>query len=154
MRWMWGVVGLAIAILAVAAGVVMIALGSSSTPVAELELGDCFDLPSPDAAGGSVQMLERVDVIDCDRPHQAEVVLVGELNTEQQQVYPNDAELFEHVDRRCRASGPLLGDDFGLLPVAPTENTWDRLSGRFHCLAVPYGGGRTTGTLSASGPSG
>jgi hypothetical protein len=154
MRWMWGVGGLAVGIVAVAAGAVMIALGSSSTAVAELELGDCFDLPVPEASGRSVQMLDRVDVIDCDRPHQAEVVLVGELNAEDQLPYPSDAKLFEQVDRRCLAIVSLLGDDFGMLPMAPTENTWERLSGRFHCLAVPYGGGYTTGTLLVFGPSG
>lgn len=154
MRWMWGVIGLSVAVVVVAAAALIVALGSSGTAVAELELGECFDLPTLDGSGRSVEVLEQVDVIDCDEPHQAQVVLVGELNPGGELAYPNDADLFASVDRECLAAARVVGDEFGLLPIAPTDDTWNRLGGRFQCLAVPYGGGRTTGALSVSGPSG
>lgn len=154
MRRMYGVIGMAVVVIVAAVAALIVALGSSSTPVAELDLGDCFDLPALDESGRSVAVLERVDVIGCDEPHQAEVVLVGELNAGGDLAYPIDAELFASIDRACLAAAPLLGDRFGLLPIAPTDDTWNRLRGRFQCLAVPYGGGRSTGALSVPAPSG
>ena len=156
MRGLWGVVALVIFIVGVSAVALIAALGSSGTAVAELELGDCFDLPAPssDATDQSVEIVERVDLIDCDKAHHAQVVLVGELNSNGDLEYPTDVDLFDAVDLRCAATASLVGDQFGLLPVAPTENSWDRVSGRFHCLAVQFGGASWTGTLLPPGPSG
>jgi len=156
MRALWGVVALVVILVGVSAVALIVALGPSSTAVAELELGDCFDLPAPssEATEQSVEIVERVDLIDCDKAHRAQVVLVGELNPDGDLEYPSDAELFDIADQRCAAAEALVGDQFGLLPVAPTETSWDRISGRFHCLAVQYGGGLWAGTLLSSRRSG
>lgn len=156
MRWLWGVVGLVVVVVAVAAVALSVALGQSSTAVSELELGDCFDLTtsSPDGADQAVETVESVDLIDCDEAHLTQVVLVGELNPDGDLDYPTDVVLFEQIDRRCVEASSLVGDQFGLLPVAPTESSWDRVGGRFQCLAVPFGGAVWTGTLLQSGPSG
>ncbi len=156
MRWMWGVVGLVVVVVAVAVVALSLALGQSSTAVSELELGDCFDLTtlSPGVADQAVETVERVDLIDCEEAHLTQVVLVGELNPDGDLDYPSDTVLFEQIDRRCVEASSLVGDQFGLLPVAPTEISWNRVGGRFHCLAVPFGGRAWTGTLLRSGPSG
>ena len=156
MRALWGVVALVVILAGVSAVALIVALGPSSTAVAELELGDCFDLPAPssEATEQGVDIVERVDLIDCDKAHRAQVVLVGELNPDGDLAYPSDTELFDIVDRRCTAATSLVGDQFGLLPVAPTETSWGRIRGRFHCLAVQYGGDPWAGTLLPSGRSG
>lgn len=156
MRGLWGVVGLTLTIVIVAAVALAVALGSSSTAIADLELGDCFDFPDPLGQAGdrSVEVVEQVDVIDCDGPHDVQVVLVGELRPDGDLAYPADAELFDLLDRRCSEAASLVGDEFGLLPLAPTERSWNERNGRFHCLAVQYGGGQWEGTLLPSDLSG
>jgi len=156
MRSLWGVVVLVVVVLAIAAAALIVAVGPSGTAVADLELGDCFDLPTPssEATDQSVEVVEQVERLDCDEPHQAQVVLVGELNPDGDLEYPTDVAMFDQIDRRCAEASSVVGDRFALLPVAPTENSWERVAGRFHCLAVPYGGGSWTGTLSPSGRSG
>lgn len=155
MRSMLGLVGAVAVILAVAAVALFVATGSSSTAVADLEVGDCFDLPTPDPAAGDqgVEVVPSLDVIDCDEPHQAEVVLVGELNPSGDLEYPVDEVLFEMVDQRCLAVVGLVEPDFALLPIAPIEAAWEQLGGRFHCVAVSIGGADTVGTLSTGGAS-
>jgi hypothetical protein len=156
MRGLWGVAGLVVVVIAAAAVGLIVALGSSSTAVTELGLGDCFDLParSPEATEQTVELVERVELIDCDEDHQVQVVLVGELNRDGDLEYPPDAELFDRADRGCLDASSLVGDRFGLIPIAPTEDSLNRLGGRFQCLALPFGGGSWTGTLLPSGRSG
>ncbi len=154
MRSMWAVLGLALAVVMVALGVLIVVIGSSSTAVGDLQLGDCFDFPAIGDAEQSVQVLEQVDVIGCEEPHEAEVVLVGDLNS---------AVVISTTPTTATCSSSSISDaasphrssfpNFGVLPIAPSEDSWTRLEGRFQCLAVPYGGGRTIGTLAVSGSS-
>ena len=155
MKWIFALVGAVAAIVAVAAVALFVATGSSSTAVADLEVGDCFDLPTPDPAAGDqgVEVVNSLDLIDCDEPHQAEVVLVGELNPNGDLEYPVDEVLFELVDERCLAVAGLVEPDFGLLPIAPIEAAWEQLGGRFQCVALSVGGTDTVGTLSTGGAS-
>lgn len=155
MKWMFALVGSVTVIVVVAVVALTVATRSSSTAVADLEVGDCFDLPTPDPDAGDqgVEVVQQLDVIDCDAPHQAEVVLVGELNPHGDLEYPVDEVLFEMVDQRCVAVAGLVAPDFGLLPIAPIEATWEQLGGRFHCVALSVGGADTVGTLSVGGGS-
>ena len=144
------VVGLLFVVLLVVGGAVAIIaaiVGSaSSTAIVDLEVGDCFDLPPEDAR----DRFETVDLIGCDEPHQVEVVVVVDLNPDEDLPYPPDDELFPIAQQRCRAavdSVPL--DRFGLVPLAPTEDTWNGAAGRLSCLALPMGGGTTIGSLVA-----
>ena len=149
MRWMFGLLAVVATILVAAAVALIVAAGSSSTALADLELGDCFDLPvlDPAATGEDVEVVQGVDVISCDELHQAEVVLVGELNPDAELEYPTDDILFEMVDQRCVTVADLVPRGFALLPIAPIEATWDRFGGRFQCVAVPIGGAETVGAL-------
>lgn len=152
---MLALLGSVAAIVGLAVIALILATGSSSTPVADLEVGDCFDLPAPDpdAAGQAVDVVQRLDVLDCDEPHQAEVVLVGELNPDGDLEYPVDEVLFEIIDQRCLAAAGLIGSEFGLLPIAPIEATWDQLGGRFQCVALSVTEAGTTGSLTVDGGS-
>ena len=144
--WLGGLA--ALVMLIVVSSLVVIAVVSSAggdTPHVDLEVGDCFDLPD-EASTGSV---DEVDVVDCDEPHEAEVVFVGELR-EGDEPYPSDEELFVLADRACRQTPVVVSSDFGLLPIAPTVELWESFEGRFLCVAVPFGGGRVTGSAVVS----
>ena len=146
----WPVVLLASVGAVVVVGVlVIVALTSSNgTSIFDLDVGDCFDLPSGDDGAAEVAV-EVVDVIDCGDPHEAEVVLIGALNPARDRPYPPDDELFAELDVRC---GEILGGDlalegFGVVPIAPNQESWEPFEGGFVCVALPFGGGPVTGSI-------
>lgn len=128
-----GLLFISIAAVAVVA-LVFVAMSGDTTSVFDLEPGDCFVLP----IDGEDTSLEQVEPIACTGPHDAEVVLTGQLNADQDRDYPPDDALFAELDTRCAAVS--IPDDFGMLPIAPDEASWQPLGGRFLCLAVPFGG--------------
>jgi hypothetical protein len=139
MVWLLLAVGASIAV-----SIVLILLVTSDpTTVLDLEVGDCFMIE----AGGDKVDITSVEVIGCDRRHDAEVVLVGELNPDADRKYLADNELFAEVDRQCATVPADLVSGFGLLPVAPNEASWQPFKGRFLCVAIPYGGTPVTGSL-------
>ena len=144
--WMVGLVGVALLVVVVGVAVVA-AIGASDdgTTIVELDVGDCFDLPE-DAS--DVEQLRSVEVVDCETPHEAEVVSDGTFDTEDAP-YPDDDELFLMVERACRDAGVVESDAFGLLPVAPSPELWESFDGRFLCVAVPFGGEPVTGSIVA-----
>lgn len=145
--------GWLVALLATVAGVVLIgvlaivALASGDdTLVLDLDAGDCFRLPDD----MSETAIDTVETIDCNAAHEAEVFSTGELNHERELPYPGEQQLFTTADRRCAAvlsERPDLVDRFGILPVVPNEASWDSFRGRYVCVAIPYGGGTTEGSL-------
>jgi len=146
--WMAGL-GVAV-IAAVALGVLLLVVATSSdeTLVLDLEPGECFDLAADDGADA----IGTVETTPCDEPHEAEAVAVGELNpadAAEDVPRPADDVLFEQVDARCAAAldgrTGLLAR-FGILPVVADEASWDEYDGRYVCVAIPYGGGTTTGS--------
>jgi hypothetical protein len=140
-RWPLALVLVVMGSVALAIGVIVVATSSSRTALLDLEVGDCFDFPTTESGSGSASMvIELVDVISCTTPHEAEVVADGTLNDDRDREYPTDDVLFAEVDRRCRAADVAVGDGFGILPIAPTEDSWGPRRGRFLCVAVAYGG--------------
>jgi hypothetical protein len=138
-----------LAAIGVAIGVILIATSSNETLVLDLEVGECFDL---ELAPGDIE-LGTVMPIGCDEPHEAEVVARGELASDGSTERPDDDALFALVDARCAAAlaeRPALLERFGILPVAADERTWDTSDGRYVCVAIPYGGGTTTGSALAA----
>ena len=71
--------------------------------------------------------IDLIEVIDCAAPHTAPVVAVGDLNPDRDLPYPDDAALFGLADERCLD----VPDDprFGVLPIVPTESTWNGRDG-------------------------
>jgi hypothetical protein len=142
---MVGLIGLVSATV-ITAVLVMVAVMSNDPSVLDLEVGDCFELPIE----GDDLEIDSVDVVGCGEPHDAEVVHTGSLNVDADRPYPSDDDLFAEVDDRCRDAQTDLVDEFGMLPVAPNEASWEPMEGRFICLAIPYGGGMVTGSIAHS----
>ena len=142
--WIVGLVSAVLLVVAVGVAIV-VALSASGddTAIVDLAVGDCFDLPDDDAGDDE---LRTVEVVDCASPHLAEVVSDGVLNTDDAP-YPADDELFDLVERSCRAANVVESDAFGLLPIAPTPELWASFEGRFLCVAIPFGGDPVTGSI-------
>lgn len=139
-----GIVGAVLAaLLAAAVGVAIIAFlaGGDRISIIDLDVGDCFDLPRGE--GAEVVEIDVLELVDCDGPHDAEVVAVGDLNPDGDLAYPSDEELFAAADPTCMAVD--LGDDYFVVPIVPTESTWESADGRFVCVAVPFAPGADEG---------
>lgn len=143
--------GVVVAVAVVSVIVIGVLSSNDRVAIAELELGDCFELPEPSES--DVDTIETVVTIPCDEPHLAEVVGVGELDASadgengETNDYPLESDLFDEVDDRCRAAQLDVDmDAFGLLPVIPTEARWERGDRSYLCVAIPFGGEPTTGS--------
>ena len=142
--WMVGLVALAVVVFGVGVAAIGAFSGSDDgTAFVDLAPGDCFDLPDEMAADATI---DSVDTIDCELPHDAEVVSVGTLN-DGDDPYPPDAELFAAVEAACQSAGVVDSGSFGLLPIAPTVDLWESFDGRYVCVAIPFGGQPVTGSL-------
>ena len=118
----WPVALVAAALVTIAIGVaaIVFATRDGSTSIFDLEVGDCFVLPRPDAVAETTFDLELVERIDCSTAHDAEVVATGRLNPGLDRVYPSDAELFaerEYRQRLARRAMELMQAEFEV-------NTW------------------------------
>ncbi len=143
--WMVGLATAVVIVLGLAiAAIVAVTASGGTTALVDLEPGTCFDLPESVDVGS----IEEVTTIDCDEPHEAEVVDVGQLGSDGRD-YPPDDELFAEVDERCRPVELVDSDRFGLLPIAPTETLWQSFDGRYLCVAIPFGGGSVAGSALA-----
>lgn len=149
MRTLGVVLGVGVLVLVAVLAFATVLSVSNETSWTELEAGECFDLAGAVAdADGDLAAVFAVDTLDCDDPHDAEVVAVGELNPDGDLPYPSDDELFDQVDRECRSLVPVSVDPmtFGIVPIAPDESTWTDRNGRFACIAVVVGGGTVEGS--------
>lgn len=154
MRWVAGL--LLTVVVIVGLGVMVFVATSGDDPlVLDLEPGDCFELALDDDAA----QIGTVRTVDCAEPHEAEVVARGSLARDGQGDVPvdrpSDEALFAEADARCAAAladRPDVLERFGLLPIVADEASWEAFDGRFVCVAIPYGGGTTTGSaLDAEG---
>jgi hypothetical protein len=149
--WVMGVVGLLVGGGFWALGATG-AFDDGETGVFELEAGDCanFDF---DPETDRIIEVTTVEVVDCDEPHEAEVMFVDELNPSGDLPYPSNEELFGETDVQCTnrapeevASGVDLSDYISFT-VAPNEDSWEDDNGPFVCFAVRSGGGTSTSSL-------
>ena len=146
--WMVGLIAAVIVAIGLATAAALLLRPGGDTIVLDLDAGDCFQVPD-DIAGSSIS---TIDTISCDKPHEAEVFATGELDPDRDQPYPDDEQqLFARVDARCStvlADHPDLVQRFGVLPVVADEQSWESFRGRYVCVAIPYGGGTTQGSLA------
>ncbi len=143
--------GLAIVVLAFV--LLAVVMRDGDTSFVDLEVGDCFDLPDADEGDGSIGVF-AVELIDCDEPHDVEVVAVGNLR-EQGDDAAEEYPGFEAADEAAAASCALVAVDsarVGVVPVAPTEQTWSSFDGRYVCLALAVGGGPLVGPVTEGSP--
>jgi hypothetical protein len=145
--WIVGLVAAMLVAIAVATMAALLLRPGDDTIVLDLEVGDCFDVPD-DIANATIA---TVDAISCTDPHEAEVFATGELDPDRDQPYPDDEQqLFARVDARCAAvlaDHPDVVQRFGVLPVVADEKPWSSFRGGYVCVAIPYGGGTTDGSL-------
>lgn len=152
MRTVGIVVGLLALIAAAVLAIAAVLSVSNETSWTDLEPGDCFDLAALVAdADDDLADVTSIDTIPCSEPHDAEVAAVGDANPDGDRDYPDDATLFEELDRRCAALVPSDLDParFAVFPIAPDRATWEGRDGRFACVIVAVGGGTVTGSALA-----
>jgi hypothetical protein len=145
--WIVGLIAAMLVAGALAVAALVVLSPGDDTLVLDLDSGDCFQI-SDDIATATIS---EVDTIECTKPHEAEVFATGELDPDREQPYPADQQqLFARVDRQCAAvlaDRSDLVERFGVLPVVADEQSWDSYRGRYVCVAIPYGGGTTQGSL-------
>lgn len=154
MRWVLPLLA-AVGGMVVVGVLVLVATTANESLVLDLRPGDCFDLD--DVGDGGDDGIGTVATVDCERPHEAEVAATGRLNEARDVERPSDDELFAEVDARCAAAlrdRAGLVERFGILPVVADEASWESYRGAYVCVAIPYGGGTTTGSALSAGAGG
>ena len=126
------------------------ALDDGTTPVFDVEAGECanFDF---DPTADDIEVT-TIEVVDCDEPHEAEVIFREELNPGGVLPYPSG----EQIDELVVQCGNRVPDevapgvdltDYSSFTVVPDEDSWDDEDGPLVCFAVPTDGGTATGSL-------
>jgi hypothetical protein len=130
--WITGLVG-TVAGVAFIVAAVSGAFDDGDVAVFDLDPGDCLDIDPVDE-----ERLESLPVVDCDEPHNGEVIATGRLNPDRESEYPDD--VFGTVDPICQAAflREVDGDALGMVEpvsIAPDEDAWE-VGGPYTCLAV------------------
>jgi len=145
--WIVGLIAVMVIAIALAGAALLLLRPRGDTIILDLEAGDCFQVPA-DIANSTIS---KIDTISCAKPHEAEVFATGELNPDRDEPYPtDDQQTFARIDSQCSAllvDRPDVVQRFGVLPVVADEKSWSSFRGRYVCVAIPYGGGTTTGSL-------
>jgi len=145
--WIVALVAVMVIAIALAGAALLLLRPGGDTIILDLESGDCFQVPA-DIANSTIS---KIDTINCAEPHEAEVFGTGELNPDRDQPYPtDDQQTFARVESQCSAllaDRPDVVQRFGVLPVVADEHSWNSFRGRYVCVAIPYGGGTTTGSI-------
>ncbi len=128
-RWARAVIPIAV----VAAG----ALWQSSGSVANLEPGDCFDIPA-------VEVIEEVDPIDCAEQHQVEVVAEIQLADADGATYPGQDGLMAQTLADCfddfllYTGVVMFKTDLGTYTLVPALEAWKDGDRTALCLVARY----------------
>lgn len=152
--WILGALGLAgfvTVIVLAATGVI----DTDKKRVDDLDVGACYDLPLDDV-NATVSTLREVD---CDKPHDGQLMFEGELNPDRDREYVDDIdELTFEAGSKCigapyeefvgRAYDPTLLDIYVLVP---DETSWKVSKGSFSCFLVDPTGKQITGTSEGVG---
>lgn len=116
-----------------------------------LQPGDCFN--DPDDSASEVTSLQAVP---CEEPHDNEVFHVFDLDQDE---FPGQDEVKQLGLEACQAE--LEGyvgasaEEAGLaiVPVTPTEGSWDSDDRTVLCAAYNADGTQLTGSIEGSGPA-
>lgn len=133
---------------------------SSTTPgqvsVFDLDVGDCFTAEPTDGTGEPVVTVVRL--VECDDPHLAEVVHVGDLDAGPDDPFPGIDARDEAAQEMCQPAFEsyvgieLAASDLGLLWLAPSEESWDEEGDRgVTCAVQTLDGTPLTATVRDSG---
>jgi hypothetical protein len=132
--------------IAFAAAVLVLASCSGDKAASDLAVGDCFD--DPDA-----ETFTEVKTVDCTEEHDNEVFHVFDLEDGD---YPGDDEVGTLGHEGCKASFedfigvPWEESELEILPITPTQDSWDDDDDREVACTVFDPGGPVEGSLEGS----
>jgi hypothetical protein len=114
----------------------------------DLEVGQCFDLPT------TTETVEDVQHHPCDQAHGGEVFFVGKSAAGDDEAYPSDEVLSAEVFGFCDSPfAAYTGKDPDTDPVwtygyfIPTADGWDDGDRGIICYATKIDGSTTTGSI-------
>lgn len=127
----------------------------AATPIGELEVGDCVDLPGL----GLPETVEVVNALrrDCADPHGAEIHAVIALDEDPTAPYPGDEAVTTTADETCLSSfAAYVGVEYvhsslEILHLRPDEAAWTRGERVVHCGVYDPAGEPLVGTVQGSG---
>lgn len=139
--------GLVMGIVGVVIGAGVIALGvfGDSTSLSSSKVGDCVEVPKGEG------LIFSIKGQDCDKPHEGEIVGVGELDGAGELPYPDEADIQQLAGEACSArfeeyvGEPAGSSDFALFPIYPSKSAWNGGDGGYICIAFD-----PTGDLTGS----
>jgi Septum formation len=128
---------------------------SAEVSVFDLAVGDCFTAAPSDGEAGP--LVTTAEIVSCDDPHLAEVVLIGELPDAVGADFPGVEARDEAAEDLCQPAFmdyvglPLAASELGLLWLAPTEESWTEQDDRVvTCAVQALDGDPLTGTVEGS----
>lgn len=113
---------------------------SDEVSVFDLEIGDCFTAATSDGDAGP--LVTTAEVVSCDDPHLAEVILIDEFDADDDEPFPGVQARDEAAEELCQPAftdyvgTPLAASELGLLWLAPTEESWSDQGDRAVTCAV------------------
>jgi Septum formation len=128
---------------------------SDEVSVFDLAVGDCFTAAPSDGDAGP--LVTTAEVVSCDDPHLAEVVLIGDLSDADGAAFPGVEERDDAAEDLCQPAFmdyvgvPLAASELGLLWLAPTEESWTEQDDReVTCAVQALDGDPLTGSVEGS----
>jgi hypothetical protein len=125
-----------------------------SGAAADLQVGDCIDLPA------EATEVKEVQHRPCAEAHDAEVFLVVDHVAADSAAYPNEEQRLEFVSDRCLpAFASYTGQTFetdqqhDIGWFFPTASGWTDGDREFTCYVIDIGGAKLTGSLRAPAAS-
>lgn len=137
-----GVAGFVTIIVLVATGVI----DTDEKSVDDLDIGSCYDLPIESDA--ETETISKLKEIDCDKPHDGQLVHEGQLNPDGDRPYVDDMQALTNeaglecidepfTDFTGSAFDPA---EFSIYVLVPPEETWDLTKGGYSCFLTSVSG--------------
>jgi len=124
-------------------------VGGGDLQVTELQAGDCFDLPDPNA-----QEVGDVQAKPCAEPHQYQMFFVGDLPGGD---YPTTAAMDSFTEAECLPAfqsfvgTPYETSRLDIFQLTPTEDGWNQGDHAMQCAVFDPLNEAITGSMRDSG---
>jgi hypothetical protein len=121
---------------------------SGNLQIGDLRIGDCFNLKDPEA-----DVVQEVEAKPCTQAHQYEMYHVSSMPSGD---YPTDEQFNAWIEQNCLPTfTPYVGLSYQesvleILPVTPTEDSWDDDQSVQCILAEPDNAQLTTSLKGAA----
>ena len=126
------------------------AVGSTGVDYATLSIGDCIETPKGDA-------VRRVEVVPCDRPHDAEVFAVATHPAQPGEAFPGVPALLEFAADACLGQafvdyvgGPRIRSQLTDYEFVPGKEGWEDGRRGLVCVVDSSDGLPLTGSVKGS----